>query len=278
MSTALSLPFPPSPSTTTIIIFFRFRVFGSFRVDLFKPPSQVPHILILFQPLQENKQPNEQNKKSAGHLTYVIQKKSRSENALDHRPDIASIIRVDVERQSDDDVSSQAHAALEVVALAIADEVVDDEDGEEEDDGLEALEVQRHGLADDPAEDDEEGGDEEGDLHAAADRDADGQVHLVLVRDDAGGDVLGGVADNREQDETDEGLADVRGLDDRVDAVDQVFGADCDCEGDEDEADGGCDGAQDLWLLLSAVIALLLLLSVEQVCVGLELEEQVEAV
>jgi hypothetical protein len=204
--------------------------------------------------------------------------KSRAEDALDHGANVASIIRVDVEGQGDYDVSSQAHATLEVVALAISDQVVNDQHGKEEDDGLEALEVQGHGLADDPAEDDEEGSDEKGDLHAAANRDTDGQVHLVLVGDDAGGDVLGGVADNREEDQTDEGLADVEGVDDCVDGVDQVFGADSDCECDENQADGGWDGTQDLRLLLSTILTLLLLLGVEQVCVGLQLEEQVEAV
>lgn len=154
-------------------------------------------------------------KNSTGHRTYCAtlsrlrSLKSRAEDALDHGANVTSVIRVDVEGQGDDDVGSEAHAALEVVALAVSDEVVNDQHGEEEDDGLEALEVQGHGLADDPAEDDEEGSDEQGDLHAAADRDTNGQVHLVLVRDNAGGDVLGGVADDGKEDQTDEGLADV---------------------------------------------------------------------
>jgi hypothetical protein len=183
----------------------------------FNPLGAPSELLTFLCSSYRNEKKKTRRKKPAGYRTYDTtlsrlrsrSHKSRAEDALDHGANVASIIRVDVEGQGDDDVGAEAHAALEVVALAVSDEVVDDQHGEEEDDGLEALEVQGHGLADDPAEDDEEGSDEQGDLHAAADRDANGQVHLVLVRDDAGGDVLGGVADDGQEDQTNEGLADV---------------------------------------------------------------------
>jgi len=216
---------------------------------------------------------------AAERIQRIQQRKSETnlvgENALDHGANVGSIIGVDVERKGNDNVSAKAHAALEVVALAVADEVVDHKNGKEEDDGLEALEVESHRLAHDPAEDDEERSDEERDLHAAADRNTDGQVHLVFVCDDASGNVFGGVADNGQENETDEGLADVEGIDDGVNAVNQVFGANGDKHSDEDKADCSCDGVEDLRLVRLFIAALLLLLGIEQVGVRLELEEEV---
>jgi hypothetical protein len=80
--------------------------------------------------------------------------------------DVASgIVGIDVEGECDNGVDCNAHGALEVVALAVLDEVVDDQDRDEEDHGLETLEVKSHGLVDDPTENDEERSDKEGDLH-----------------------------------------------------------------------------------------------------------------
>ena len=205
-----------------------------------------------------------------------------------------NIVRVDVERKRDDGVAiegqrrsqvkdmqclrSQAHSALEVVALSVLDEVVDNQDGDEEDDGLEALEVQSHGLAHDPAKNDKEGCNEERDLHRAANCDVNGQIHLALVCDDDGCDVLGGVSDDGDQDQTDECLADVCRLDDGVDAVDEVFGADGDKDGNDDERNAGSDRGQDLAILTLLISTLLVLDVGEEGVVRVQLEVQVEDV
>lgn len=125
-----------------------------------------------------------------------------SEEALDDiNGDVAGcVIGVDVESKCNDGVDTNAHGALEVVALSVLDQVVDDQDGDEEDHSLEALEVESHGLVHDPAEDDEEGSDEESDLHGRSDGDVDSEVHLALVCDNDSGDVLGGVSDDWNQD------------------------------------------------------------------------------
>jgi hypothetical protein len=65
------------------------------------------------------------------------------------------VIGVNVKRQRDDGVDANTHSALKIVALSVLNEVVDNQHGDEEDHGLEALEVQRHGLVHDPTEDDE---------------------------------------------------------------------------------------------------------------------------
>ncbi|KAB8337329.1 hypothetical protein FH972_021628 [Carpinus fangiana] len=209
---------------------------------------------------------------------------SGAHHILHKSTQVSSVIRVDVKGERDDNVRAQAHQALEVIALSILDQVVDDQDRQEEDDRLKALEVQGHGLADDPAEDDEEGCHEERNLHGAADGNAERQVHLVLVRDDDGSDVLGCVADNGQQDKTDESFGDVCLFDNGVDAIDEEFRANGDADGDDDQGDASRDGRQCVTLLPAAILGLLLghgvvlSLLVEEVCVRIELEVQVGAV
>lgn len=177
-----------------------------------------------------------------------------------------------------DYLRSQAHGALEVVALAVLNQVIDNQDRDEEDDGLEALEVQSHGLTHDPAENNEEGGNEKRNLHGAANCNINGQVHLALVRNDNGGDVFSGVSNDRDQDQTDKRLADVCGLDNRIDAVDKEFGANGHEDSDKDEGDTGSNWRQDLAILALLVSAFLVLDIGEEGVVRVQLEVQVEDV
>jgi len=199
-----------------------------------------------------------------------------SEETLDNVDgDVTSrIVGVDVKRERNDSVDTNAHGALEVVALSVLDQVVDNQHGDEEDHSLEALEVESHGLSHDPAEDDEEGSDEERNLQGRSDGDVDSEVHLALVCDDDGGDMLGSISDNRDQDQTDKCFADVCGFDNGVDAVDKKFGADGDEDGDNDQCDTGSDGRQDLGFLL--VVATFLVLDIgKKAVVRVELEVEV---
>lgn len=110
------------------------------------------------------------------------------------------IVGVDVKGKSNDGVRSQAHCALEIIALSVLDEIIDDQYGQEEDDGFEALEMKGHGLADDPTKDNEEGCHEEGDLHGASNGNINGEIHLALVSNDNGGYMLGGISNDRNKD------------------------------------------------------------------------------
>ena len=194
------------------------------------------------------------------------------------KPITSLVFRVNVEGDRNDDVCAKTHASLEVVALAVLDEVVDHEHTEEEDHSLEALEVERHVLSDDPADNDHERSHEQHDLDGAADRNTDGQVHLVLVGDDHGRNVLGGVTNDGQEDETDEGLADARRFDDGIYAIDEVLGADGDQDRNQNQGDGCCDGAEDLSVFALLIAVTLLVLGVEEPGVGLELEDEVEDV
>ena len=136
--------------------------------------------------------------------------------------------------------------------------------------------MQGHGLTDDPAEDDEEGGYEEGDLHGAADCDVDGQIHLALVCYDHCGNVLSGVSDDGQENETDEGLADMRSLHNGIDAVDEVFGAYGDHDCDDDEGDAGSDWGEDLTGFI--FFRILVLDVVEEIVVAEELEIEIQKI
>lgn len=188
--------------------------------------------------------------------------------------DVACVIRVDEESQSDNDVGANAHSALEVVALSVLNEVVDDQNTEEEDHGLESLEVKGHGLAHDPAKKNHERSDKQRDLHRATNRHVDGQIHLILVGNNDGRDVLCSVSDDGKQNQTNESLGDVGSLDNGVDAVDQVLSANGDDDGDNEKSDTGGNGVQDVLLRLF----LLLSLRIEEVRVRLQLEVKVHDV
>lgn len=170
---------------------------------------------------------------------------------------------------------SQAHCSLEPVALAVLDEVVHHEDAEEEHDRFEALEVQVHRLIDDPAENDEEWRNEDGDLKGAADCDTDREIHLALVCHNTSRDVLGCVAHDWDQDQTDERFRYMSGFHDAVNAVHKVFGAYGYHDGHDKKRDTCGPRRQDMFLL---IFTLLLMLRIEQVVVRLQLEEEVRNV
>ena len=101
---------------------------------------------------------------------------------------------------------------------------------------LEGVEDERHRLAEQVADEDEHGGDEERDLQAGADGDAQAEVHLVLVRDLDRDQVLGDVADQRHQHDADEERGQAPGFGGRLERADQDLAH-------EDDRDRG--GGQD---------------------------------
>lgn len=76
---------------------------------------------------------------------------------------------------------AQQHSPLHIIALSILDDIVRNQHAHEEDYRLERLEIQAHRLPDDPAKNHEKGRDQQRDLHAATDSDADGEIHLLVV-------------------------------------------------------------------------------------------------
>lgn len=87
------------------------------------------------------------------------------------------------------------------VRPAVADGAVDRPDGHKDDERLVRVELEVKRLTNSPAEEDEDGDDEERDLDRRADGDGEREVELVLGRNRNGRDVLGGIADDGEEDE-----------------------------------------------------------------------------
>lgn len=105
---------------------------------------------------------------------------------------------------------------------------------------LKPIKVQGHVLRlaeTDPANDDHKRENEECDLQARANGDTDGKVHLVFDGDGDGCGVLGCVADDGQENETDEFFRDSAGAGDGVDGADHVLSA----QGDENGGAGERD-------------------------------------
>ena len=139
---------------------------------------------------------------------------------------------------------------------------------------LTSLEVQCHISVNDPADDDQKRGDTKGNLDAGANCDTHGKVHLVPNSYHDGGDVLGSVSDDRDQDETNEALADMHRLYNGVDAADKVLSTYGDQNRDDDENSSGSNWTQGG--LLRLIFLGQLPFGVKQVAVRTELENQVD--
>jgi hypothetical protein len=114
--------------------------------------------------------------------------------------------RIWIEERSncDDHVHKHAQHAFEVIGLAVAEEIADDEDGQDEYDGIENLEVEVHAVAEAPTYDDDEGRVEERSLDRCAEDVGQREVHLIVPGFIYGGDVFGGFLDEGDKDEAKE--------------------------------------------------------------------------
>ena len=130
-----------------------------------------------------------------------------------------TMVRVGVVERGDGDdhVDQDAESTFEVVGLLIPEEVAHNDDGEDEDDDVEDFEVEVHALVETPTDDDDEGRVEESGLEGCAKDVGECEVHLVVPSFVNGGDVLGGLLDQRHKDETHEAVRDAMVLHDEVD-------------------------------------------------------------
>ena len=136
--------------------------------------------------------------------------------------------------------------------------------------GVQRAEVQVRGQAHPPAREDGEGRGEERDLRRGADRDANGEAQLVAHGEAHSRRVLARVADDREQHDADEVLAQVRALHDAVDRLhEELRGGGHQHGGREEERAGRADGELRLLLLLLVLVLL------QGLPVGAELEDDV---
>jgi hypothetical protein len=143
---------------------------------------------------------------------------------------------------------------------------------------LTSLEVKSHLGANDPANNDKERSNQEGNLDRRTNSNTHGEVHLVTDSNDNSSDVLCGVSNNGDQDQTDKRPADSRGRYEVINAVNEVIGADSDKNSGDNQDGHGSKGANARLLMLNFLIAFVLVLGIEKVAVCAELENEVEDV
>lgn len=142
---------------------------------------------------------------------------------------------------------------------------------------LTGFKTESHGLPNDPANNDEEGSDTESNLNARSNSNTHGQIHLVPNGDNDSSDMFSGISNNRNQDETNESLANVALFDDVINAANKVFGTSGDENSDDDKDHASGNGTKML-LFFFVLLLLSLLLGVEKVAVCTELEHEVHDV
>ena len=121
------------------------------------------------------------------------------------------------ERHRQDRVDDDEQRALQPVRLAVHGDERADAHGRRDGGDLEGLEDEVHGLADEHAEDDQDRRHEQRDLEARAVGHGHRELHLVLGRELHGDEVLGQVADGRDEHDADEERRQPEGLDEALD-------------------------------------------------------------
>lgn len=124
-------------------------------------------------------------------------------------------------RDRDDEIGDEELHAFEPVRFAVLYYNVHNEDGQKNGDELKGVENKVHLVLEEVADKDERGCDKHRDLHRAADRDLDREVHFVLAGHHHRGRVLGCIADDRENDDADEEVCPAEVRRDRLDATNE---------------------------------------------------------
>jgi hypothetical protein len=143
---------------------------------------------------------------------------------------------------------------------------------------LTSLEVKSHLGANDPANNDKERSNQESNLDRRTNSNTHGEIHLITDSNNNSGDVLCGVANNGDQNQTDKRPADSGGCYEVINAVNEVIGADSDKNRGDNQDGHGSNGANAGLLRFNFLVAFVLVLGIEKVAVCSELENEVEDV
>mmetsp|Transcript_94363 Transcript_94363/g.270617 ORF Transcript_94363/g.270617 Transcript_94363/m.270617 type:complete len:227 (-) Transcript_94363:667-1347(-) len=143
------------------------------------------------------------------------------------------------EERGDDGIGDHEHEALEPVGGPVRDDGEGDQDREDHHRGVHGAEGQVHGLSEVPTHDHAEGHHEERHLSRGAHGDADRDIHLLVHGHADRADVLARIADDGQQDDADESLADAPIFHEAVDGAHQPLrGASDEARGAEEHAHG----------------------------------------
>mmetsp|Transcript_70463 Transcript_70463/g.206141 ORF Transcript_70463/g.206141 Transcript_70463/m.206141 type:complete len:227 (-) Transcript_70463:825-1505(-) len=171
-----------------------------------------------------------------------------------------------------DQVRDDEHVPLQPGRHAVRDDGERQQDCKDQDGGVHRPEVQVHRLVDRPADDDSKGHHEQGNLSRGPHGDADGDVHLLGHGHAYRPHVLAGVAHDGQQDDANEGFAQLPLLDQAVDRSHQEFGGHGYHGGRDCQQQHGTANGQ-LWLQIK--LRLLLVRGGEGFSMRVKLEEEV---
>lgn len=118
---------------------------------------------------------------------------------------------------------------------------------------LTSLKTERHVSVNNPTHNDQKRRNAQRNLNTGANSHTHGEVHLITHRHDNSSNVLSSITDNGDENQTNEGLANVHALDNVVDAADEVICANGDKDGDDNEDHAGGNGAQDGFFVLNGL-------------------------
>jgi hypothetical protein len=162
-----------------------------------------------------------------------------------------------------DDVCNNAQCALEVIALSVLEEVAHNENSEDHNDDGKEVEVQTHVFVQTPADDDSKRCVKERCLDGCSQHVRHCEIHAVVPSLVDGGDVLRGLLDEGDQDETHEKIRHAVFLDDVGDFLHEIDGH----EGNEGDRDGKRDdafGESKLGLVEIVVVVFVFVLIVQE--------------
>jgi len=179
-------------------------------------------------------------------------------------------------------INRHTQEPLQVIALLVPQEIPHRQNSQDQHSQIKNLKAKTHGLAQPPAHQNDQRSVKQGRLERGAEHVRQGKVHLVVVCLVHGGQMLGGLFDEGDEDQADEGVCYVALFYEEGDLVDEGDGDDGD-EGDgDDEGDDALDKGEpvDVHLLVPVVVVEGVFLEdgVVNAVVGAGLEEDVDEV
>ena len=141
-------------------------------------------------------------------------------------------------QNAENDVNGEKLNAFDPVGFAVAADLKQDVNRSDYGEDFRPRKLEVHRLTKQIGDEYQQRRDKERDLQARSNRNPNAQIHFVFQRHENGGRVLGGVADNRDDDDADESLGDAERRAYALDRADQKFRKQChESSGNEQDHD-----------------------------------------
>src|SRR5436190_20123557 len=127
-------------------------------------------------------------------------------------------------QNAEDNVDGEKLDAFDPVGFAVAADLKQDVNRSDHGEDFRSRKLEIHRLTTQIGHEQQQRSDKECNLQARSNRDPNGQIHYVFERHENGARVLGGVADNRDDDDADESLGEAERRAHARDSADQKVG------------------------------------------------------